>query len=170
MFDHRIGPGLNQIYNAQLPRCLKPCPTVQHFPRCEPGLAQKLLRILSIIHYRDRSRKFLHHLRSQNSQSILRWCRSVLERLHYGTSLACEILCLSGGKVDVGSFGVCNKCRLTLSHSSHARPAPKPNPTYAGHARRLKRRTEKTIPNDRPRPERMSIEERQRSHYVLKRC
>jgi hypothetical protein len=53
---------------------------------------------------------------------------------------------------------------LTLSHSSHARPAPKPKPTVAGHARRLKRRTEKTIPKDRPRPERMSIEERQRSH------
>jgi len=55
-----------------------------------------------------------------------------------------------------------------LSHSSHARPAPKPNPTYAGHARRLKRRTEKTMPKERPRPERMSMEERQRSHFSFK--
>lgn len=51
-----------------------------------------------------------------------------------------------------------------MSHSSHALPAPKPRPTNAGHARRLKRRTEKTTPNETPRPERMSIEERQRSH------
>ena len=57
-----------------------------------------------------------------------------------------------------------------LSHSSHALPAPNPRPTNAGHARRLKRSTEKTTPNDRPRPERMSIEERQRSHFSLRRA
>lgn len=57
-----------------------------------------------------------------------------------------------------------------LSHSSHARPAPNPRPTHAGHARRLKRRTEKTIPNETPRPERMSIDERQRSHFSLSRA
>lgn len=50
-------------------------------------------------------------------------------------------------------------------HSSYDLPAPKPNPTKAGHARRLKRRTEKTTPNPRPREERISIDERQRSHY-----
>jgi len=52
----------------------------------------------------------------------------------------------------------------TLSHSSQARPAPNPRPTNAGHARRLKSRTEKTTPNETPRPERMSMDERQRSH------
>lgn len=55
---------------------------------------------------------------------------------------------------------------LTLSHSSQARPAPNPRPTNAGHARRLKRSTEKTTPNETPRPERMSMEDRQRSHCV----
>lgn len=57
-----------------------------------------------------------------------------------------------------------------LSHSSHALPAPKPRPTKAGHARRLKRRTEKMTPKETPRPERMSIEERQRSHFSLSRA
>lgn len=50
-------------------------------------------------------------------------------------------------------------------HSSYALPAPKPKPTKAGHARRLKMRTEKTTPKDRPRDERMRRDERQRSHY-----
>lgn len=50
-------------------------------------------------------------------------------------------------------------------HSSYALPAPKPRPTKAGHARRLKMRTEKTTPKDRPRDERMRRDERQRSHY-----
>lgn len=49
-------------------------------------------------------------------------------------------------------------------HSSYALPAPKPKPTNAGHARRLKRRTEKTTPKERPREERMRRDERQRSH------
>ena len=39
----------------------------------------------------------------------------------------------------------------------------------AGHARRLNRRTEKTTPKETPRPERMSIEERQRSHWKEER-
>lgn len=54
--------------------------------------------------------------------------------------------------------------RLQL-HSSYARPAPKPTPTQAGHALRLKSRTEKTTPNPRPREDLMSMLERQRSHY-----
>jgi hypothetical protein len=53
---------------------------------------------------------------------------------------------------------------LTVSHSSQALPAPKPRPTHAGHALLLNRRTEKTMPKERPREERMAIEERQRSH------
>jgi len=52
----------------------------------------------------------------------------------------------------------------TLSHSSQALPAPKPKPTKAGHARRLKRRTEKMTPNEAPRVERMSMVLRQWSH------
>lgn len=53
--------------------------------------------------------------------------------------------------------------RLQL-HSSYALPAPKPTPTQAGHALRLKRRTEKTTPKPRPREDLMSMLERQRSH------
>lgn len=53
-------------------------------------------------------------------------------------------------------------------HSSYALPAPKPKPTKAGHARRLKMRTEKTTPKDRPRDERMRRDERQRSHYHVR--
>lgn len=53
----------------------------------------------------------------------------------------------------------------TLSHSSHARPAPNPNPAHTGHALRLNRRTEKTMPKETPRPERIRMEERQRSHF-----
>jgi hypothetical protein len=83
-----------------------------------------------------------------NPQSVLRRCCRALERLP-PMSVHLSTLC----------------CRLlTLSHSSHARPAPKPRPTNAGHARRLNKRTEKTTPNERPRPERMRNEERQRSH------
>jgi hypothetical protein len=55
--------------------------------------------------------------------------------------------------------------RNELLHSSYALPAPNPNPTIAGHARRLKRRTENTTPNERPRDERIKREERQRSHW-----
>lgn len=50
------------------------------------------------------------------------------------------------------------------SASSQALPAPKPSPTQAGHALRLKRRTEKTTPKERPRDERMRKEERAWSH------
>lgn len=45
--------------------------------------------------------------------------------------------------------------RLTLSHSSHALPAPNPNPAHTGHDLRLKRRTEKITPKDAPRVLRM---------------
>jgi len=50
------------------------------------------------------------------------------------------------------------------SASSHALPAPTPNPTHAGHALRLKRRTEKTMPKEAPRVERMRNEEIAWSH------
>lgn len=50
------------------------------------------------------------------------------------------------------------------SASSQARPAPKPRPTQAGQARRLKRRTEKTTPKERPREDLMIMEEMARSH------
>ncbi len=50
------------------------------------------------------------------------------------------------------------------SASSYALPAPNPSPTQAGHALRLKRRTENTIPNERPREERIRKEEMVRSH------
>ena len=53
------------------------------------------------------------------------------------------------------------------SASSHALPAPKPRPTQAGQALLLKRRTEKTTPKERPRVERMSMDEIARSHYKL---
>lgn len=49
--------------------------------------------------------------------------------------------------------------RNAASASSQARPAPTPNPTHAGHALRLNKRTEKTTPKDRPRVERMRNEE-----------
>jgi hypothetical protein len=51
------------------------------------------------------------------------------------------------------------------SHSSHARPAPNPRPTHAGHALRLKRRTEKTTPKDNPSEDLIRREERQWSHW-----
>lgn len=50
------------------------------------------------------------------------------------------------------------------SASSHARPAPKPNPTHAGHALRLNNRMEKTTPKPRPTDDRMRREEIARSH------
>ncbi len=50
------------------------------------------------------------------------------------------------------------------SASSQALPAPKPSPTQAGHALRLKRRTENTTPKERPRDERMRKEEMAWSH------
>ena len=53
---------------------------------------------------------------------------------------------------------------LTLSHSSQARPAPKPRPTNAGHARLLNSRTEKMTPNEAPSVDRMSSVLRQWSH------
>ena len=43
----------------------------------------------------------------------------------------------------------------TLSHSSHALPAPKPSPDHTGHALRLNSSTEKITPNDAPRVLRM---------------
>ena len=55
------------------------------------------------------------------------------------------------------------------SASSHALPAPNPNPTQAGHARRLKSKTEKMTPKERPRVERMTREEMAWSH-CLKGC
>lgn len=54
------------------------------------------------------------------------------------------------------------------SASSYARPAPKPRPTQAGQALRLKRRTERTTPNPRPIDERTIKDEMARSHYELK--
>jgi hypothetical protein len=54
--------------------------------------------------------------------------------------------------------------RKLLLHSSYARPAPNPSPTRAGHARRLKRRTEKTTPKERPIEDRIRSEARQWSH------
>lgn len=57
--------------------------------------------------------------------------------------------------------------RNAASASSHARPAPNPRPTQAGHARRLKSRTEKMTPKERPREERMTREERAWSHCVV---
>jgi hypothetical protein len=53
------------------------------------------------------------------------------------------------------------------SASSQARPAPKPRPTQAGQALRLNRRTEKTTPKERPREERMIMEEMARSHCSI---
>jgi len=54
-----------------------------------------------------------------------------------------------------------------LSHSSTALPAPNPTPNQTGHARRLNRSTENMTPKDKPRPERIMREERQRSHLSL---
>lgn len=53
-------------------------------------------------------------------------------------------------------------------HSSYALPAPKPKPIQAGHALLLNSSTEKTTPNDRPSDERISREERHRSHCHIK--
>lgn len=53
----------------------------------------------------------------------------------------------------------------TLSHSSHALPAPNPNPAHTGNDLRLKRSTEKITPNDAPRVLLMSRVLRQWSHY-----
>lgn len=62
-------------------------------------------------------------------------------------------------------FSLCSQLRLSIpSASSQARPAPKPRPTQAGQALRLNRSTEKTTPKDRPREERMIMEEIARSH------
>lgn len=64
---------------------------------------------------------------------------------------------------------MCNKKEGVYlpSASSQARPAPKPRPTQAGHALRLNKRTEKITPNDRPREERMIMEDMARSHYYF---
>lgn len=53
------------------------------------------------------------------------------------------------------------------SASSQALPAPNPNPTHAGHALRLNRRTEKTTPKERPMEERIRREDRAWSHLSL---
>lgn len=50
------------------------------------------------------------------------------------------------------------------SASSHARPAPKPRPTQAGQALRLNSSTENMTPKERPREERMIMDEMARSH------
>ena len=50
------------------------------------------------------------------------------------------------------------------SASSQALPAPKPNPTHAGHALRLNRRTEKTTPKERPRVDRIRKDDIAWSH------
>lgn len=50
------------------------------------------------------------------------------------------------------------------SASSHALPAPKPVPNHTGHALRLKRRTEKMTPKEKPRPDRITILDKARSH------
>lgn len=55
------------------------------------------------------------------------------------------------------------------SHSAYPLPAPKPRPIHAGNALRLNKRTEKTMPNPRPRPDFMMALERQRSHLSLRR-
>lgn len=54
------------------------------------------------------------------------------------------------------------------SASSYARPAPKPRPTQAGQALRLKSRTERTTPKPRPMEERTIKDEMARSHYEFK--
>lgn len=64
-------------------------------------------------------------------------------------------------------MAACFKLEL---HSSYALPAPKPTPTKAGHALRLKRRTEKTTPKPRPREDLMMRLEKQRSHFSLRRA
>lgn len=56
--------------------------------------------------------------------------------------------------------------RLTLSHSSHALPAPNPRPAHTGHDLRLNRRTENMTPKDAPRVLRIRRVLRQWSHYV----
>lgn len=53
----------------------------------------------------------------------------------------------------------------TLSHSSHALPAPNPRPAHTGNDLRLKSNTEKITPNDAPRVLLMSRVLRQWSHY-----
>jgi hypothetical protein len=88
-------------------------------------------------------------LRPEDAQTVLWGGGGSLERLQH----------VNGGQVG-------RTVLRTLSHSSHARPAPKPRPTQAGQARRLNRRTEKTMPKETPRPERMSMEDRQRSHWA----
>jgi hypothetical protein len=55
--------------------------------------------------------------------------------------------------------------RKEASASSQARPAPKPRPTHAGHVLRLNSSTENITPKERPRVERMIIEEIARSHF-----
>jgi hypothetical protein len=57
-------------------------------------------------------------------------------------------------------------CFRAELHSSYARPAPKPAPTKAGHARRLNRRTEKTTPKPTPSVDLTMRFETQRSHYT----
>lgn len=56
------------------------------------------------------------------------------------------------------------------SHSSTARPAPKPVPNHKGHARRLKIRTEKMTPNESPRPDLMMRLDKQRSHLSFNKA
>lgn len=104
-----------------------------------------------------RSHVRYRRLWSDNTEAVFRRCCRSLEGLFAAVRTLFD------------SWHISHRGKLTLSHSSHALPAPKPRPTNAGHARRLNRRTEKTTPNETPRPERMSIEERQRSHcrYVL---
>lgn len=53
------------------------------------------------------------------------------------------------------------------SASSQALPAPKPNPTQAGHALRLNRRTEKTTPKESPKVDRIRREDIVWSHLSL---
>lgn len=88
--------------------------------------------------------------RSEHTKSIARRRSRTLEALY----------------VQVSDNVSCSRLRdiHTLSHSSHALPAPNPRPAHTGHARRLNRRTEKITPNDAPKPERMRRVLRQWSH------
>lgn len=57
---------------------------------------------------------------------------------------------------------------LTLSHSSHALPAPKPSPVHTGHDLLLNSRTENMTPKDAPSVLLIRSVLRQWSHFAMK--
>ena len=107
------------------------------------------------------SMRYIARSLPESPQSFSRRCSCALKAL-YVISL-CSLACHSS-QIRKGPAW-----RRTASHSSHALPAPKPNPTNAGHALRLNKSTEKMTPNDAPSVERMSIVLRQWSHCHVKR-